>query len=59
MGATEPLAARGTELPRGVTPGSGGGPSHGPSTLAWCPAARSDRASPSTWPCTPPGGVRL
>ena len=32
MGATDPLAAVGTLLPRGVTPASGGGPSHGPST---------------------------
>ena len=31
-GATEPLAAWGRLLPRGVTKLSGGGPSHGPST---------------------------
>ena len=30
IGATEPLAAVGTLRPRGVTPASGGGPSHGP-----------------------------
>ena len=29
-GATEPFAAVGTLRPRGVTPASGGGPSHGP-----------------------------
>ncbi len=29
IGATDPLAAVGTLLPSGVTPASGGGPSHG------------------------------
>ena len=42
-----------------VTPASGGGPSHGASTRASWPSARSTRASPSTWPCTPPGSVKL
>ena len=31
-GATEPLADAGRLSPSGVTNGSGGGPSHGPST---------------------------
>ena len=56
-GATEPLAAVGTLRPSGVTPASGGGPSHGPSTRTSCPSRRSDRASPSTCPWTPPGMV--
>jgi hypothetical protein len=59
MGATEPLAASGTHIPSGVTPPSGGGPSHGPSTRTSCPSARNDRARPSTWPCTPPGKLKL
>src|SRR5207237_67832 len=59
IGATEPFAAVGTERPRGVTPASGGGPSHGPSTRTSCPRLRNERAKPSTWPCTPPGTVRL
>ena len=58
-GAIEPLAAVGRLLPSGVTNSSGGGPSHGASTRASWPMARSDRASPSTWPWTPPGSVRL
>ena len=48
-GAIEPLAAVGMLLPSGVTNGSGGGPSHGASTRASWPMARSTRASPSTW----------
>ena len=40
---------------RETTPGSGGGPSHGPTTRTSTPSLRSSRASPSTWPCTPPG----
>ena len=59
MGAIDPLAAVGMLLPRGITPTSGGGPSHGPSTRASWPSVRSARASPRTWPCTPPGTVRL
>ena len=59
IGATEPLAAVGRLLPSGVTKDSGGGPSHGPSTRASWPRRRSSRARPSTWPCTPPGTVRL
>ena len=59
IGATEPLPAAGTEAPRGVTHGSGGGPSHGASTRASTPMTRSARAMPSTWPCTPPGMLRL
>ena len=59
IGATEPLAAIGTESPSGVTEASGGGPSHGPSTRASSPRLRRARARPSTWPCTPPGSVRL
>ena len=43
--------------PTVVTPGSGGGPSHGPMTRASTPSVRSARASPSTWPCTPPGAT--
>ena len=57
-GATEPLAAVGTLRPSGVTPASGGGPSQGASTRASWPSARNERASPSTWPWTPPGMVR-
>jgi phosphatidylinositol alpha-mannosyltransferase len=58
-GATEPFTAVGRLLPRGVTNDSGGGPSHGPSTLTSCPFARIARASPSTCCWTPPGMVRL
>ena len=57
-GATEPLAAVGTLRPSGVTPASGGGPSQGASTRASWPSARNERASPSTWPWTPPGMVK-
>ena len=45
--------------PSGVTPASGGGPSHGASTRTSWPMVRMVRASPSTWPCTPPGTLRL
>ena len=45
-GATEPLAAVGMLLPSGVTQPSGGGPSHGPSTRASWPLARSARHQP-------------
>ncbi len=48
MGATEPLAASGTDFPSGVTPASGGGPSHGASTRTSCPRVRNARASPRT-----------
>jgi hypothetical protein len=48
IGATDPLAAIGTELPRGVTDASGGGPSHGPSTRASTPVFRNARASAIT-----------
>jgi hypothetical protein len=58
-GAIEPLAAVGKLLPSGVTNVAGGAPSHGPSTRASCPIARSSRASPITCACTPPGMVRL
>src|SRR5262245_22590304 len=58
-GATEPFAAVGMELPNGMTNCSGGGPSHGASTRASCPRARSTRARPNTCPWTPPGTVRL
>jgi len=33
IGATDPFAVVGMLMPRGVTPVSGGGPSHGPRTL--------------------------
>ena len=59
IGATDPLAAVGTLLPSGVTPASGGGPSHGPSTRTSWPAVRSARANPRIWPWTPPGSDRL
>ena len=59
IGAIEPLTAVGMLSPSGVTPESGGGPSQGPSTRTSWPRARNDRASASTWPCTPPGRVRL
>src|SRR6478735_3529143 len=59
MGAIEPLAGVGMLSPRGVTPGSGGGPSHGPRTRTSWPSSRSERASPSACPCTPPGRLRL
>ena len=58
-GAIEPLAIAGRLLPRGVTLGSGGGPSHGPSTRVGCPLRFSALASPNTCICTPPGWVRL
>ncbi len=58
-GAIEPLAAVGRLLPSGVTNVAGGGPSHGPSTRTSMPVARSVRARPITWFCTPPGMVRL
>ena len=43
---TDPLDAVGRLLPSGVTPASGGGPSHGPNTRVSTPSARSERASP-------------
>ena len=46
-------------LPSGVTPASGGGPSHGASRRTSCPISRSDRKRPSAWVCTPPGTVKL
>ena len=58
-GATDPLAAVGRLSPSGVTNGSGGGPSHGPSTRTSCPPRRSSRAKPSTCAWTPPGMERL
>ena len=58
-GATEPLAAVGIELPNGVMPGSGGGPSQGARTRTSWPSPRMERAMPSTCPWTPPGMVRL
>ena len=58
-GATEPFDAVGRLLPSGVTNSSGGGPSHGASTLVSYPRRRMLRARASTWPCTPPGMVRL
>ena len=45
-GAIEPLAAVGRLLPSGVTQSSGGGPSHGASTRASWPSARSDAGQP-------------
>ena len=54
-GATEPLAAVGKLIPKGVTNGSGGGPSHGASTRTSCPMRRNSRAKPITCACTPPG----
>src|SRR5438128_2741852 len=59
IGATLPFDDSGTDLPSGVTPPSGGGPSHGASTRTSWPSDRSALARPSTWACTPPGGVRL
>jgi hypothetical protein len=58
-GANEPLDAVGTLLPSGVTPASGGGPSHGARTRVSKPSVRNTRARPSTWAWTPPGTVRL
>ncbi len=46
MGATEPFEAVGRLFPSGVTPASGGGPSHGPSTRVSIPSSRSERARP-------------
>ncbi len=59
MGAIEPLPAAGTDAPRGVIQLSGGGPSQGASTLASTPMARIALTMPMTWPCTPPGTLRL
>ena len=59
IGATEPLAERGSESPSGVMKLSGGGPSHGPSTRVSWPRRRSSRARPSTCAWTPPGTVKL
>ena len=58
IGATEPLEFHSTLGPTDTTPGSGGGPSQGPTTRTSTPSLRSSRASPSTWPCTPPGRDR-
>src|SRR6476659_8243836 len=55
IGATEPLESHSTLGPTDTTPGSGGGPSQGPTTRTSTPSLRSSRASPSTWPWTPPG----
>src|SRR3954453_18652564 len=55
IGATEPLEFHSTLGPTETIPGSGGGPSHGPTTRTSTPSLRSSRARPSTWPCTPPG----
>ena len=54
IGATEPLLGTRVLGPTVVMPGSGGGPSHGATMRASTPSSRSARASPSTWPCTPP-----
>ena len=54
IGEIDPFDGNRTVGPRLVTPGTGGGPSVGASTRASKPWARSARASPSTWPCTPP-----
>jgi hypothetical protein len=48
IGATEPLLSHSTLGPIEITPGSGGGPSQGATTLASTPSARSARASPRT-----------
>src|SRR4051794_1607092 len=55
IGATEPLEFHSMLGPTDTTPGSGGGPSHGPTTRTSTPSLRSSRARPSTCPCTPPG----
>src|SRR4029079_14768996 len=55
MGATEPFESHSTLGPTYTMPGSGGGPSHGPTTRTSTPSLRSSRARPSTCPCTPPG----
>ena len=59
IGAMEPLAAFITDGPMTVTPPSVGGASAGARIWTLCPRSRSARARPSTWPCTPPGTVRL
>ena len=59
MGAIDPLPAAGTDAPRGVIQLSGGGPSQGANTLASTPIFRIALAMPRTWPCTPPGRLRL
>ena len=56
---TSYVAAVGIEFPSGMTYSSGGGPSQGARTRASWPSSLSTRARPSTWPCTPPGRVRL
>jgi biotin carboxylase len=55
MGEIEPLVEKPMLEPTVVIPGSGGGPSVGPITRASTPSARKARASPRTWPWTPPG----
>src|SRR5690349_20311202 len=59
IGATDPLVAHGIDLPSGVTPGSGGGPSQGAKTCTTWPMSRKARASARTCIWTPPGIVRL
>ena len=54
IGAIEPLLGKRRDGPTVVIPGSGGGPSHGAITRVSTPARRRARASPSTWPWTPP-----
>src|SRR3954453_13045793 len=58
IGATDPFEFHSTLGPTDTIPGSGGGPSHGPTTRTSTPSLRSSRARPSTWPCTPPGRER-
>ena len=48
IGATEPLEFHSTLGPTDTTPGSGGGPSHGPITRTSTPSLRNSRARPST-----------
>src|SRR3954452_7269960 len=54
IGAIDPLLGNRRVGPMVVTPVSGGGPSHGAMTRVSQPTRPSARASPRTWPCTPP-----
>src|SRR5579872_271718 len=64
IGATEPLDGTGSDRPSRMRasagrPSSSTSPSTGASTAASWPPARKARASPRTWPWTPPGFERL
>src|SRR5262249_45097671 len=55
IGAIDPFDSHSIVGPTETIDGSGGGPSHGATMRTSTSILRNSRASPSTWPCTPPG----